>query len=69
MASPDKTVKISRETLSHLERLRDEMKAASIDETVKALIKSHRRRILAGAFGADKGRIKPFDERDRGEDR
>ncbi|HEV2119894.1 MAG TPA: VapB-type antitoxin [Candidatus Bathyarchaeia archaeon] len=69
MASPDKTVKISRETLSHLEHLRDEMKAASIDETVKALIKSHRRRILVGAFGADKGRVKPFSEDDRGEDR
>jgi len=69
LGTPGKTVKTSREALSHLERLRDEMKAASIDETVKALIKSHRRRILAGAFGADKGRIKPFDERDRGEDR
>ena len=69
MASPDKTVKISQETLSHLERLKEEMKARSIDETVKALIKSHRRRILAGVFGADHGRVKPFREEDRGEDR
>jgi hypothetical protein len=69
LVSSDKTVKISEETLSHLERLREEMKARSIDETVKALIKSHRRRILAGVFGADHGRIKPFTEQDRGEDR
>ena len=62
-------MKISRETLSHLERLRDEMKARSIDETVRTLIKSHRRRIVAGVFGADRGRIKPFREEDRGEDR
>jgi len=69
LASSDKTVKISQETLSILERLREEMKARSIDETVKALIKSHRRRILAGVFGADHGRIKHFTEQDRGEDR
>jgi len=45
------------------------MKARSIDETVRALIKSHRRKILAGAFGADKGRVRPFADEDRGEDR
>ena len=65
----DTTVKISRETLSHLERLRAEMKAKSIDETVMALIKSHRRKILAGVLGADKGRVRPFTHEDRGEDR
>jgi len=51
----DTTVKVSRDTLSNLERLREEMKARSIDETVRALIKSHRRKILA--------------DEDRGEDR
>ncbi len=45
------------------------MKARSIDETVMALIKSHRRKILAGVFGVDKGRVKPFTDEDRGEDR
>ena len=65
----DTTVKISRETLSHLERLRAEMKAKSIDETFMALIKSHRRKILAGVFGADKDRVRPFAHDDRGEDR
>ncbi|OLB69801.1 hypothetical protein AUI06_08240 [archaeon 13_2_20CM_2_52_21] len=65
----DTTVKISRDTLSNLERLREEMKARSIDETVMALIKSHRRKILAGVFGVDKGRVKPFTDEDRGEDR
>ncbi len=69
LASTTTTVKISRETLSHLERLRGEMKARSIDETVMALIKSHRRKILAGVFGADKGRVRPFTHEDRGEDR
>jgi len=62
-------VKVSRDTLTNLERLREEMKARSIDETVRTLIKSHRRKILAGAFGADKGRVRPFAAEDRGEDR
>lgn len=62
-------MKISRETLSQLERLREEMKARSIDETVMALIESHRQGILAAVFGADRGRIRPFKEEDRGEDR
>lgn len=69
LASTNTTVKISRDTLSHLERVREEMKAKSLDETVRELIKSHRRRILAVAFGVDKGRVKSFTERDRGEDR
>ena len=62
-------MKVSRDTLYNLERLREEMKARSIDETVRAPIKSHRRKILAGAFGADKGRVRPFADEDRGEDR
>ncbi len=69
MASSDTTVKISKNTLSSLEHLREELKARSIDETVRELIKGHRRRILAGAFGVDRGRVKPFTEEDRGEDR
>jgi hypothetical protein len=68
MAS-DTTVKISRDTLSNLERLKEEMNARSIDETVMALIKSHRKKILTGVFGADKGRVRPFTDEDRGEDR
>ena len=69
MAPSDKTVEVSQETLSHLERLRDEMNAGSIDETARALIKSHRRRILAGVFGTDKGKVKTFGEGNRGDDR
>ena len=69
MASSDTTVKMSRSTLSHLERLREEFHAKSLDETVKELIRSHRQKILGGAFGVDKGRLKPFRDEDRGEDR
>ena len=62
-------MKVSRSTLSELERLRDEFDAKSIDETVRTLIRERRRRLLAGVFGFDKGRVTAFTERDRGEDR
>ncbi len=61
MVSSDTTVKVSRDTLSNLERLRDELKMKSIDATVRVLIKSHLRLLLPGAFGADKGLVKPFE--------
>lgn len=69
LAGSDTTVKISRNTLSELERLREEFSAKSIDETVRVLIRERRRRLLAGVFGSDKGRLSSFTEEDRGEDR
>ena len=69
LAASDTTVKISRNTLSELERLRDEFSAKSIDETVRVLIRDRRRKLLAGVFGSDKGRVTSFSEEDRGEDR
>ncbi len=69
LAGSDTTVKVSRNTLSELERLREEFNAKSIDETLRALIRERRRKILAAVFGSDKGRLTPFSEADRGEDR
>lgn len=63
------TVKVSRGTLGELERLRDELKARSLEETIRALIRKHRSELLAEAFGADRGRIRHFTEVDRGENR
>lgn len=69
LAASDTTVKISRNTLSELERLREEFSARSIDETLRTLIRERRRRLLANVFGSDKGRVSSFTEEDRGEDR
>lgn len=63
------TVKVSKTTLSELERLRNQLKAHSLDEAIRALIKKHRAEVLGAALGADRGTIQPFTEEDRGEDR
>ncbi|MGP8070757.1 MAG: VapB-type antitoxin [Candidatus Bathyarchaeia archaeon] len=63
------TVKVSRTTLLELEKLRDKINARSLDDAISRLIKKHRQEILREAFGSDRGKIKPFTEADRGEDR
>ena len=66
------TVKVSRTTLGELEKLRDKLRARSLDDAIRALIKRHRHEVhevLRKALGADRGRIRPFTEEDRGQDR
>jgi hypothetical protein len=62
------TVKVSRNTLSELERLRTQLKARSLDEAIRALIKKHRAEALREVLGADRGRVRVFTAADRGED-
>jgi hypothetical protein len=52
-----------------LERLRERMEAGTLDEAIKLLIVRQRKITIVQAFGLDRGRIKPFSEEDRGEDR
>jgi hypothetical protein len=40
-----------------------------LDEAVRLLIRKHRMDALLEALGADRGKIRPFTEEDRGEDR
>ena len=63
------TVKVSRTTLLELEKLRDKIKARSLDDAISRLIKKHRQEILREAFGSDRGKIRSFTETDRGEGR
>ncbi len=64
------TVKVSKETVERLAALQRTLGARSLEETILALIKQHRREILSGAFGIDRGgKISQFREVDRGEDR
>jgi hypothetical protein len=63
------TVKVSKETARKLASLQHSLKMSSLDETVDLLVRQHRKELLRQAFGADRGRIKPFREEDRGEDR
>lgn len=63
------TIKVSRSTLEELEALREALKAKSVEEVIRRFLLERRRRMLEEVFGIDKGRIKPFTEEDRGEDR
>lgn len=63
------TVRVSRNTLEMLERLRKKFKVGSLDEAIQALIRQRRKMVVNRAFGVDKNRIKPFTEENRGEDR
>ena len=63
------TVRVSKTTLETLEKLRQKFNAKSLDEAIRLLIARERKMKIDEAFGLDKGRIKPFSEEDRGEDR
>lgn len=64
-----RTIKTSRSTLEELEALREAWKAKSVEEVIRRFLKERRQRILEEIFGLDRGRVKPFTEEDRGEDR
>ena len=63
------TIRVSKRTAEALENLKEKLNAGSLDEAIQSLIKKQRKTILQQTFGADRGRIKPFSEEDRGEDR
>jgi hypothetical protein len=63
------TIRVSKGTLKMLERLRQKLRASTLDETIRLFITWQRRQRLDETFGLDKGKIKPFSEGDRGEDR
>jgi len=63
------TIRVSKKTAEALERLRAKLNAESLDETIQSLVKKQRKSVLEKAFSLDQGRIKPFSEGDRGEDR
>jgi len=63
------TVKVSRTTLIELEKLRQQLRAHSLDDAIRSLIKRHRLQVLQASLGVDRGKVKPFIEKDRGEDR
>lgn len=63
------TIRVSKNTLKMLERLRKNLGADSFNETIRLLIMQYRELRLEEAFGLDKEKVKPFSEEDRGEDR
>lgn len=62
-------MKVSKATVRKLAALQHSLRAKSLEETIQMLVKKHRQDLLNEAFGADRGKIRPFSEEDRGEDR
>jgi len=63
------TIRVSKNTLKILEKLRQKFGAKTLDETLRLLVIQYRKQKLEEVFGVDHGKIKPFLEEDRGEDR
>jgi hypothetical protein len=63
------TVKVSKDTARELAALQKGMHAKTLEETIRMLVKRHRKELLDETFGADRGRTKSFTENDRDEDR
>lgn len=63
------TVKVSKDTAKKLANLQHRLHKESLDATIQTLVVRHRKELIEEAFGVDRGRIRPFSEEDRGEDR
>ncbi len=69
MSALTTTVRVSPETVRELERFRETLHTRTADETIRALMRLKSREVLRATRGIDRGRLSPFREEDRGEDR
>ena len=65
MGGAETSVRVSRETLRELERLREVFHARTADETIRKLVRERRSRSLGRMLGSGKGVVSPFGEDDR----
>lgn len=65
MSGAETSVRVSRETLRELERLRVTFEARTAEETIRKLIRERRSRALDRLIGSGKGVLRPFSEADR----
>ena len=63
------TEKVSKDTAKKLTVLQHRLHKATLDETIQTLVARHRKELIEESFGADRGKLRPFGEGDRGEDR
>lgn len=62
------TVKVSKQTARKLSSLQGRLMSKSTHETVDMLVREYRLELIKHSFGTDRGKIKPFSERDRDQD-
>jgi len=63
------TIRVRKDTLSLLKDIKEQTLARSMDEVIRYLIRFYRENALNKVFGIDRGRLTPFTEEDRLEDR
>jgi hypothetical protein len=64
MSEPEASVRVSRTTLSELERFQSAIHAKSLDEAVRALLHAKRKHLVDEIYGSAIG-LRRFRERDR----
>ncbi len=65
MSAADTSIRVSRETLRDLERLRQTFRTDTAEATIRRLIQERRSKALARMFGSGRGQITPYTEADR----
>lgn len=65
MASAETSVRVSRQTLVELERLREVFQTRSADETILRLVRERRSKALGRMLGSGKGVVSSIAEEDR----
>lgn len=64
MAVSDTSVRVSRATLSELERFRGSIRAETLDDAIRSLLLLKRRELVARIYGSAPG-LRTFRESDR----
>jgi hypothetical protein len=65
MSAPDSSVRVSREILAELDRLREVFQTRSADETIRKLVTERRSKALGRMIGSGKAVVSKFTEKDR----
>lgn len=65
MTPAQSSVRVSRETLAELERLREVFHTRSADETIRKLVRERRSQALGRMLGSGQGIVSKFTEEDR----
>ena len=65
LAAAETSVRVSRQTLVELERLREVFRTRTADETILKLVRERRSRALGRMLGSGKGVVTSFTEEDR----
>ncbi len=65
MATAETSIRVSRETLRDLDRLRQALQTQTAEETIRRLIRERRSAALFRMFGSGKGKLGAYAEADR----